>query len=368
MAAPGLHNVLTDVRLSHKFLDGAYPDGTVERQLLELTDASDAYLLHRTKAPRVAVNYKGKSFEIKFSTSIQSSQSSVDGVSILSTDEIGIKALSPLTVEELLATKLEIEEFISFLCIGIFIPKNVSIHQEGEISATKLIWQAGHETVVRSAERMPHQILLRLGERPDLVGNALEKWFQATEQRSLARWLIYDTLSEQIFFTSRFLSVAQAWEILGREVNTLPVHNKTDFTAACDEASAVLSKRLGPATAERLKGLLKSNNKPNFRNLVIEALKHAPEYALSRICGDISEFARTVSKVRNTLTHMDPDNDGQFSVERASRLSLPLTIKLTVLFCIIEAQSLGLPLDNLKSMLDNNVMARMACRPLSVAR
>jgi hypothetical protein len=181
---------------------------------------------------------------------------------------------------------------------------------------------------------MPHQILARLGQRPDLVETVLAKWFEASEQRALARWLIYDTMSEPTFSNSRFLSVAQAWEILGRELNTQPIHDKKVFGDACDEAADVLRKRLGDETAHRLKGMLKSSNRPSFRTLVAECLRTAPEQALSRISGDINSFARMVSKVRNTLTHMDPDNDGQFSIERASRLSLPLTIKLTVLFCI----------------------------------
>jgi hypothetical protein len=98
--------------------------------------------------------------------------------------------------------------------------------------------------------------------------------------------------------------------------------------------------------------------------LIEECLKHASPHAVSLICGDMLDFARTVSKTRNALTHMKGESDGPFNIHQASALSLPLTYKLTVLFCILEAQWLQLPLDNLPTMLANNDMARAAQRPL----
>jgi hypothetical protein len=364
LIAPGLHNVLANAHLEHKFLDEEASTETLVGQLRDLTKARDAYLLYETKSPRATINCKGKSFEIVFSTYLNHSQSSLEGINIRSRDEIRIQAASAMTVEELLAIKFEIQQFFSLLCIGPFIPQSITIYSDEELTGTALIWHFGQNEPIESVKRMPHQILARLGERPELVQTVLARWFEASEQRALARWLVYDTMSETTFSNSRFLSVAQAWEILGRELNTQPMHDRKLFADACDEAADVLLKRLGAETADRLKGMLKSNNRPNFRILVAECLKAVPQLALLKICRDTDNFARTVSKVRNTLTHMDPDPEGKFSIEYASQLSLPLTIKLTALFCIIEAGSLGLPLDNLESMLANNNMARMACRPL----
>jgi len=67
-------------------------------------------------------------------------------------------------------------------------------------------------------------------------------------------------------------------------------------------------------------------------------------------------------KTRNVLTHMQGSK--KLPLETASYLSLFLTYKLIVLFCIHACVSAGLPLDNLGMMLGNNEMARTACRPL----
>ena len=162
----------------------------------------------------------------------------------------------------------------------------------------------------------------------------------------------------------RFLAIAQAWEIIGREISSHLSHDKSLFAKACDEAGQALERYLGQATAYRLKGMLKSNNRPSFRTLVEECLKVAPPYAVSLLCGDAAKFSRIVAKTRNALTHLQADNDDNFDLNRASRLSLYLTYKLTVLFCILEAQWLKLPLDNLATMLANNDMAIGAQRPL----
>ena len=71
---------------------------------------------------------------------------------------------------------------------------------------------------------------------------------------------------------------------------------------------------------------------------------------MEKICGgEIDNFTRLVADTRNALTHMQGSR--RLTLDHASRLSLYLTIKLTVLFCILEAQWLGLPLDNLEGML-----------------
>jgi hypothetical protein len=85
---------------------------------------------------------------------------------------------------------------------------------------------------------------------------------------------------------------------------------------------------------------------------------------LELICGDVSEFVRAIGNVRNVLTHMEGGK--KMSIEKAHRISLFLTYKLLVLFCIHACVAMDLPLGNLPMMLRSNRMARAASRPLPV--
>ena len=362
-AASGLHNILANARLKHEFLSETAPDDSLGHQLREATQADEAYLVYHSRSPKAEINYRGKQFEILFSTSISESHSSHTGIDIRSQDTIHVRASSAST-EELLAVKFEIEQFLSILCVGKFATQNVTARRSDFDLGAKLLWRLGQDEDVETVERMPHQVLATLGQRPELTEAVVKRWFAATEQRRLARWLVYDTFRERIFSNPKFLAIAQAWEIIGREISSHLSHDKSLFAKACDEAGQALERYLGQATAYRLKGMLKSNNRPSFRTLVEECLKVAPPYAVSLLCGDAAKFSRIVAKTRNALTHLQADNDDNFDLNRASRLSLYLTYKLTVLFCILEAQWLKLPLDNLATMLANNDMAIGAQRPL----
>ena len=104
------------------------------------------------------------------------------------------------------------------------------------------------------------------------------------------------------------------------------------------------------------------DDRESFATLVENTTKKVPELALNSICRDKPEFISVVVKTRNVLTHMQGNK--KLPLEVASYLSLFLTYKLIVLYCIHACISMGLPTDNLATMLANNAMARMACRPL----
>jgi hypothetical protein len=154
------------------------------------------------------------------------------------------------------------------------------------------------------------------------------------------------------------------FSLFGKCSSTHLKHEKSLFKKACDEAGEALEKHLGPDSAGRLTRLLKSNNQPGFRKLVEECLKTGHQYAVSKLCGDATKFAKVVSDTRNLLTHFDFEEDEKDDLYRAFRVSLYLTYKMTVLFCILEAQWLRIPLDNLPMMLENNTMAIGAKRPI----
>jgi hypothetical protein len=122
------------------------------------------------------------------------------------------------------------------------------------------------------------------------------------------------------------------------------------------------ANQFGEDAAKRLIELLRSSNRESFANFVENMIKNIPQLALDHICKDLSDFVSAVVKTRNVLTHMQGGK--KLPIERASYLSLFLTDKLIVLYCIHACISMGLPVDNLAGMLGNNAMARTACRPM----
>src|ERR1700738_5247499 len=180
----------------------------------------------------------------------------------------------------------------------------------------------------------------------------------------LARWLIVDALFTDEHSTAKFLSVAQAWEIAGREESNVAPYNKTKFKEMRKEIEKIIKEKLGDDAAKRMLQLISSSNRESFLDFVKNVTGKLPQLALDLICGDVSEFVRTIGTVRNVLTHVEGQK--KMSIEKADRLSLRLTYKLLVLFCIHVCVVMDLPLGNLPMMLRNNRMARAASRPLPV--
>jgi len=360
--AAGLHQILATSRMKTEFLDGRLEDGSWQKILRDSTGAGEAHLVFAGETARVDVTYRGKPFGIAFTTVFGGSRSGFAGIAIKSWEEIVVTSPGGATIEELSAVKFEVEKFLSVLCVGRYRGGGAIVKKDPLRQGARLLWKLGRasDDGASSVERMPYQVLVPLGRHPAVARHALARWFAASDQRRLARWLAYDTLSGTRYTIGRFLALAQTWEIIGREVSSRHAHDPTTWARSCDEAAQAFERNLGTAAAERAKGLLKSNNRPSLRDMVEECLKLVPPLAVQQICGDPSKFARLVARTRNALTHLD---DEPSAIDDASRTAFWLTDKLAVLFCILEAQQLGLPLDNLASMLVNNETAMAAQRP-----
>jgi len=176
--------------------------------------------------------------------------------------------------------------------------------------------------------------------------------------------LIFEALLIEESSTAKFLSVAQAWEIVGREESKAAPYDKGKFKKVCEEINKIIKYQLGEDAAKRMLELLRSSNRESFANFIQNMTGKLPELALNQVCQDVPAFVSAVVRVRNVLTHMQGIK--KMPIEVASYLSLFLTFKLIVLFCIHACVAMGLPLDNLGMMLANNSMARSACRPLPV--
>jgi hypothetical protein len=232
----------------------------------------------------------------------------------------------------------------------------------GQFATAELICSIERELRSPALTRMPHQILASIGRRPELAAPALSSWFGAPNSRRLARWLIFDSLFEDTSATAKFLAVAQAWEILGRDEVNAAAYDKKQYQTACKAAREALEKHLDASTAQRLYELARASNRKSFGDMVREVISKIPPPAVQALCPDVDGFVTTVVKVRNVLTHMEGKKS--LPIETASYLSIFLTCKLIVLFCIYDCAVLGLPLDNLQMTLANNATARAALRPL----
>jgi ApeA N-terminal domain 1 len=361
--APGLHNILSTLHIDHEFLMDSKPKRkSATRKLKKLTGAHQAFLVHQHAQSKARVVRARKSYEIALATSISQSSSSTDGITIQTSDSVSIQS-EGANLAELMGIAFDVEQFLSLLCVGPFRGKQITVRLDN-FQEAELLWSLGKPVGQEPFRLMPHQMLVPLGRHSDLAKQALERWFDASEPTQLARWLIFDALFNEASSTAKFLSVAQAWEIAGREESKVAPYDRRKFKKVCTQINKIICDELGASAAKRLLELLRSSNREGFANFVKHMTDKLPEPALKAVCQDVPTFVSTVVSVRNVLTHMQGSKKMPF--ENASYLSLFLTFKLIVLFCIYACVSMGLPLDNLVMMLANNAAARAACRPLPV--
>jgi ApeA N-terminal domain 1/Apea-like HEPN len=354
-SALGLHNILSTIHVDHRFLVESTPERQSDtHELKKLTGADEAFLVHQAKQPEANIVKGGKTYQVLLTSSISQSRSSVDGISIQTSDDVFIRS-EGATFAELMNVCFEVEQFFALLCMGPFRGDRVTLHLDESHSA-ELLWRLGKPVNSEIFTLMPHQMLVALGRHPDLTKMALENWFKESEAMQLARWLIFDSLFAEVSTTSKFLSVAQAWELTGREESNVAPYDRKKFKEMCQKIEKIIHTALGSEAAERLLGLLQSSNRESFATLVENITSKLPALALDNICGDVPKFVSAVVKTRNALTHMQGSK--KLPLETASYLSLFLTYKLIALFCIHACVSAGLPLDNLGMMLGNNVYCR----------
>lgn len=357
----GLHNILATLYIDHQFLAatrGRRKSPT--HKLKKLTGANQAFLVHEAPRPQARVSHNGKSFTVELLSQVLQSSSSTEGITFTTSDLVSVRS-EGASLLELVNVAGEIERFLSLLCIGPVRGERVTL-QLPHFRSAELLWSLGRAIEPTGFDLLPHQTLVRLGQRPDLAREALEKWFAAGEASRIARWLIAQALSSRSASTARFLSVAQAWEIIGREESKTAPYDKKKFNKVRKEIKKLVTDEFGEDAAKRLIDLISSSNRDSFRDMLENTLGQVPQLALDKLCADLPNFISATVDVRNVLTHMQGKK--KMPLDRAELLSLFLTYKLLVLFCIHSCAALGLPLDNLEVMLRSNRTALWAARPL----
>ena len=356
-----MHNVLTTLYVDHQFLAKSKPrQKSPTHQLKKLTGANQAFLVYQQAPPEAQIARNGKSYSVQLASSISQSSSSTEGVAITTSDFVIIQSEGAV-LAELLNIAIEMEHFLCLLCIGPVRGERITV-QLDSIGSAELLWQLGRSEDRTPFTIMPHEILVPLGAAPEIARQAIEKWFGASETLRLARWLIVEGLFTEESSTAKFLSVAQAWEILGRKESKVAPYDKKKFREMCKEVDALIKAKLGDEPANRMVQLISSSNRESFADFIKNVIGKLPQLALDQICGDVSQFVTTTVRVRNVLTHMEGTK--KMPIETASLHSFLLTYKLMVLFCIHACVLMGLPLNNLPMLLGNNRMARWASRAL----
>ena len=210
---------------------------------------------------------------------------------------------------------------------------------------------------------MSHEILADLSD-PKILKRACDGWFDDTDVVRLSRWLDCKALRETESWIARFISVAQAFEVLAREMSpTAKLVTKQARRNAESAVEAALEEaEIDKVFAERILQGLRSSNVRSFPDALNDILKTVENVILpvAKVSypADVTsmeDFARLVAQTRNDLVHMNDNRDrldGAFA--RANKLSLLLCFS----FSVVQANMIGLSLDHAHSVLVNNKNVR----------
>jgi hypothetical protein len=245
-----LHNILTTVAIDHRFLVKSKPwHRSPTHQLKKITGANRAFLVYQQQPLIAKIARNDRSYGITIASSVSLGASSTEGTTIRTSNFVIIDS-EAATVLELMTIAFEVERLLSLLCIGPVRGERIVLDLGGGRSA-ELLWQLGKPVERTTFTIMPHEILVVLGAS-GLTKQAIEKWFEANAAMRLARWLIVDALFTEESSVAKFLSVAQAWEVAGRQGSKVAPYNKTKFKEMRDEVDKIIKDKLGEDTVKRL--------------------------------------------------------------------------------------------------------------------
>jgi hypothetical protein len=143
----------------------------------------------------------------------------------------------------------KLEEIISVFAIE---PFTFQVEEYGtdEFASVTLVWRLGED---RSLFQPPmrHQILIDLSDIETLK-TVCRQWFAASETIGLSRWLFVRALRETEDGLARFVAVAQAFEVLGRELGPNDSMPKSRLKKAVASVQQALSGDFDGGFVERV--------------------------------------------------------------------------------------------------------------------
>ena len=313
---------------------------------------SSVWAFYVDASPAVALGDTG--YTLQVGTSGSEGGSSTEGERRQTITCIRIRAPEPVAVEKIRDVAGKIEQLLSVFSLEPFaFQVCVCRSHSGDYAA--LAWEIGDEAggfVVP----MRHQIMFDFSDPAELA-RIVDQWFRASRIEELSRWIFCRALSEASDGVTRFIAVAQAFEVLGRELGPSKRIEKSQMKRAADAVRVALSNaHLPPEFVERSVKLIQSSNRDSYQD-VLKCMMDRGAAQLS--LGDTPEleaFCKLVAETRNSIVHMTNKNERELdqAFARVNKLSL----RLCFWYAVVQAGAMAVRPRNIGEFLFNNRNAR----------
>jgi len=287
-------------------------------------------------------------------TDLVETTSGTEGHILRSAVNIRLHAPKPTNISEASHHLARIEEILSIFSIEAF-TFQLESYSTDEFETITLIWRLGENHSLFQPP-MKHQILVNLSD-PATLKAVCKQWFSATPTVSLSRWLFVHALKEMDDGFARFVAVAQAFEVLGKELRPhggMPRKQLQKAVKLIQEA--LISGNFEEDFIVRVVQLVRSSNKSSYRDVLYHMLNKAAQRLQFCTNENIENFCKIVSNTRNDIIHMNDNDNGKLN-EAFSRIN-KLSLKLCFWYAVCQADQMQLNMPSIGSFLFNNRNAR----------
>lgn len=300
---------------------------------------------------QISMGETGFSFGIN--TSAYSRSDSKSGYSVQSTVDIHVHSDEPTTIENFKKQLYKIEQVLSVYSLESFSFLSEEFFCSDHKSIA-LVWQLGEDQNLFTPP-MHHQILANFTQR-DIIQKIFDNWFTENKNIELSRWLFSRSLQETKSGLSRFVAVAQAFEVLGREIGPDSKVTKAEHKKRLKKFKALINGQFDQEFIDRATGLLTSSNSNSFKDVISYIIGNAVEYYSICKKEDIGDLCREISDLRNTIIHMSNNDKGKLNnaFSRVNKMSL----RLSFFYAIVQAHLGEIPLEDIGMFLGSNRNAR----------
>lgn len=314
-----------------------------------LGSPDEVWALQNLREPNIAL--KGTPFSLTVSSDVYNSFSATEGHSLQSLVKLTLRSEEPITVGQAADVLYQLEQIFSVFALEPFSFQFKEFHgKEGLPNSVYLVWQLG-ENRESFHPPMRQQILVDLTDRHTLE-TICNSWFGASQIIKLSRWLFTRALRETDNGLARFIAVAQAFEVLGRELVASSKMPKSRMKRAVEIVHQGLGKEFDTEFVERVISLIRSSNKTSYRDVLYAMLSAAnpePQH-------DLLDFCKRVSDTRNAVVHMTTSSEA--ALNDAFRSVNKLSLQICFWYAVVQAHHLKVPIPNIAQFLFSNRNAR----------
>lgn len=279
--------------------------------------------------------------------------SATEGHSLRSTVNVALHSPKPTTISQASHHLARLEEILSTFSIEAFTFQFERYSTDGFESIT-LIWRLGeNRALFRSPMR--HQILIDLSD-PATLEAVCKQWFLASPTVSLSRWLFVRALRETDDGLARFVAVAQAFEVLGRELGPNNKMPKGRLRQAVELIREALNGKFEDGFVDRVVGLVQSSNKSSYPDVLHHMLSGVAQRLRLGSDEDVRRLSKLVADTRNAVIHMTDDDKGKLN-EAFARVN-KLSLQLCFWYAVCQADQMRLNIPDIGTFLFNNRNAR----------